>query len=165
MYIQPHFTLCLTLLQFRYFFFFLTNWKSVATLCWASFSGNFPTAFIHFVFSVSHFGNSCNISNFLIITVLLLCWQRLKAGGEVDDRGWDGWMASPTQWTWVWVSSGRWWWTGKPGVLQSMESQRVGHDWLTELNWLLYLLWWLVISSLWCYYWDLLKAQLMVSMF
>ena len=63
---------------------------------------------------------------------------------------------------WVWVNSGSWWWTGRPGVLQSMESQRVGHDWLTELNWLLYLLWWLVISSLWCYYWDLLKAQLMV---
>ena len=48
---------------------------------------------------------------------------------------WDGWMASPTQWTWVWVSSGSWWWTGKPGVLQFMGSQRVGHDWATELNW------------------------------
>ena len=63
------------------------------------------------------------------------CWERLKVGGEGDDRGWDGWMASPTQWTWVWVSSGRWWWTGRPGVLQSMGSQRVGHDWATELNW------------------------------
>ena len=63
------------------------------------------------------------------------CWERLKAGGEGDDRGWDGWMASPTQWTWVWASSGSWWWTGKPGVLQSMESQRVGHNWVTELNW------------------------------
>ena len=51
------------------------------------------------------------------------CWERLKAGREGDDRGWDGWMASPTQWTWVWASSGSWWWTGKPGVLQSMESQ------------------------------------------
>ena len=51
------------------------------------------------------------------------CWERLKAGGEEDHRGWDGWMASPTQWTWVWVSSGSWWWTGKPGVLQSMGSQ------------------------------------------
>ena len=56
------------------------------------------------------------------------CWERLKAGGEGNNRGWDGWMASPTQWTWVWVSSGSWWWTGKPGVLQSMGSQRVGHD-------------------------------------
>ena len=49
------------------------------------------------------------------------------------DRGWDGWMASPTRWTWVWVNSGRWWWTGRPGVLQFMGSQRVGHDWATEL--------------------------------
>ena len=49
-----------------------------------------------------------------------------------DNRGWDGWMASPTQWTWVWVSSACWWWTGRPGVLQSMGSQRVGHDWATE---------------------------------
>ena len=64
------------------------------------------------------------------------CWERLKAGGEGDDRGWDGWMASPTQWTWVWVNSGSWWWTGGPGVLQSMGSQGVGHDWATELNWL-----------------------------
>ena len=63
------------------------------------------------------------------------CWERLKAGGEGDDRGWDGWMASPTQWTWVWVNSGSWWWTGMPGVLQSMGLQRVGHDWATELNW------------------------------
>ena len=62
------------------------------------------------------------------------CWERLKAGGEGDERGWDGWMASPTWWTWVWASFRSWWWTGKPGVLQSMESQRVGHDWATELN-------------------------------
>ena len=61
------------------------------------------------------------------------CWERLKAG-EGDDRGWDGWMASLTQWTWVWVNSGSWWWTGRPGVLQSMGSQRVRHDWATELN-------------------------------
>ena len=63
------------------------------------------------------------------------CWERLKAGGEGDDRGWDGWMASPTWWTWVWASSGSWWGSGKPGVLQSMGSQRVGYDWATELNW------------------------------
>ena len=62
------------------------------------------------------------------------CWERLKAGGEGDDRGWDGWMASLTQWTWVWVNSGSWWWTGKPGVLQSMGSRRVGHGWTTELT-------------------------------
>ena len=64
----------------------------------------------------------------------LWCWERLKAGGEGDNRGWDGWMASPTQWTWVWVGSGSWWWTGKPGMLQSMGSQRVSHNWVTELN-------------------------------
>ena len=64
------------------------------------------------------------------------CWEGLGAGGEGDDRGWDGWMASPTWWTWVWVNSRSWWWTGRPGVLQFMESQRVGHDWATELNWM-----------------------------
>ena len=62
-------------------------------------------------------------------------WERLRAGENGDDRGWDGWMASPTQWTWVWVNSGSWWWTGRPGVLRFMGSQRVGHDWATELNW------------------------------
>ena len=59
-------------------------------------------------------------------------WGQEKKG---TDRGWDGWMASLTQWTWVWVDSGSWWWTGRPGVLQFMGSQRVGHDWATELNW------------------------------
>ena len=62
------------------------------------------------------------------------CWERLKAGGEGNDRGYV-WMASPTPWTWVWVNSGSWWWTGRPGMLQSMGSRRVGHDWVTELNW------------------------------
>ena len=63
------------------------------------------------------------------------CWERLKAGGERDDRGWDGWMTSPTGWTWVWVGSGSCWWTGKPGLLQSVGLQRVGHNRVTELNW------------------------------
>ena len=63
------------------------------------------------------------------------CWEGLGAGGEGDDRGWDGWMASRTRWTWFWMNSGRWWWTGRPGVLWLMASQRVGHDWATELNW------------------------------
>ena len=62
------------------------------------------------------------------------CWEGLGAGGEGDGRGWDGWMASLTRWTWVWVNSMSWWWTGRPGVLQFMESQRVGPDWATELN-------------------------------
>ena len=60
------------------------------------------------------------------------CWEKLKPGGEGGSREWDGWMASPTQWTWVWANSGSWWWTGKPGVLQSMGSPRVGHDLKTE---------------------------------
>ena len=63
------------------------------------------------------------------------CWERLKAGGEGADRGWDGWTASLTRWTGVWASSGSWWWTGRPGMLQSMGLQRIGHDWATELNW------------------------------
>ena len=60
------------------------------------------------------------------------CWEGFKAGGEGDNRGWDSWMASPIWWSWVWVSSGSWWWTGKPGMLQSMGLQRVRHDWVTE---------------------------------
>ena len=63
------------------------------------------------------------------------CWERLRAWGDGDGRGWDCWMASLTRWTWVWVDSGGWWWTGRPGVLWSMGSQRIGHDWATELNW------------------------------
>jgi len=62
------------------------------------------------------------------------CWERLKAGGEGEDRGWDGWMASLTQWTWTWASSRSWWRSGKPGMLQSMKLWRVGHDWATELT-------------------------------
>ena len=90
------------------------------------------------------------------------CWERLKAGGEGGDRGWDGWMAWPTQQTWVRVDSGSWWWTGRPGVLRFMGSQRVGHDWATELNWTeVREKWWMWMmsfntSSLWgsCYYWP-----------
>ena len=65
----------------------------------------------------------------------LWCWEGLGAEGEGDDRRWGGWMASPTRWTRVWVNSRHWWWTGRPGVLRFMRSQRVGHDWVTELNW------------------------------
>ena len=66
----------------------------------------------------------------------LRCWEGLGAGGEGNDRGWDGWMASWTRWTWVWVNSGRWWWTGRPDMLRFMGLERVGHDWVTELNWI-----------------------------
>ena len=65
----------------------------------------------------------------------LWCWEGLGAGGEGDDRGWDGWMTSPTQWTWVWVNSGSSWWTRRTGVLQFMGSQTVRHDWATDLIW------------------------------
>ena len=65
----------------------------------------------------------------------LWCWEGLGAGGEGDDPGWDWWMVSLTRWMWVWVNSGRWSWTGRRGVLRFMGSQRVGHDWATELNW------------------------------
>ena len=68
---------------------------------------------------------------------------RFRAGGQRDDRGWDCWMVSPTQWTWVWVDSRSWWWTGRPGVLQFMGSKGVGHDWATELNW------WLIHVEVW----------------
>ena len=66
------------------------------------------------------------------------CWEGLWAGGEGDDRGWDGWMASPTQCTSVWVNSRSWWWTGSPSVLWIMRSQGIRHDWAPELNWYIY---------------------------
>ena len=72
------------------------------------------------------------------------CWEGLGAGGEGDDRGWDGRMASLTRWTWIWVNSGSWWWTGRPGVLRFIGSQRVGHYWVTELNWSLWSKCWFV---------------------
>ena len=64
-----------------------------------------------------------------------LMMGKIEGGRRRDDKRWDGWMASPTRWTWVWASSRSWWWTGKPGVLQSIGLQRVRHDWVTELNW------------------------------
>ena len=81
---------------------------------------------------LQYFSHLMRRTNSLEKTLML---KRLKAGGEGDDRGWDSWMSSPSQWTWVWVNSESWWWTGSPGVLQSMMSQRVGYDWATELNW------------------------------
>ena len=79
------------------------------------------------------FGHLMGRTDSLEKTLML---ERLKVGGEGDhNRGWDGWMASLTQWTWVWVNSRIWWWTGKPGGLQSMGSQRFRHDWTAEVNW------------------------------
>ena len=76
--------------------------------------------------------------NWLIGKALGKGWERLKVGSEGDNRGWNDWMTSPMQWTWVWVDSRSWWWTGKPGVLQFMGSQRIEHEWVTELNWTAY---------------------------
>ena len=65
----------------------------------------------------------------------ILMLRKIEGGRRRGDRGWDGWMASLTQWTWVWVGSRSWWWTGRSGILKSMGSQRVRHNWMTELNW------------------------------
>ena len=81
---------------------------------------------------LQYFGHLMQRTDLLEKTLML---GKIEGGGEADNRGWDFWMASPTQWTWVWINSGSWWWTGKPCVLQSMGSQGVGHDWATELNW------------------------------
>jgi len=84
------------------------------------------------------------------------CWEALGAEGEGDDRGWDGWMASPTLWTWVWVNSGSWWWTGRPGVLQFTGLKRVGNNWANELNWTEWsingIFYWSGYSSLYCWF-------------
>ena len=80
-----------------------------------------------------YMNNACKYE--WMLSTCTRCWEGLGTGGEGDDRGWDSWMASPTRWTWVWVDSGSWWWTGRPGVLWFMGLQRVGHDWATELNW------------------------------
>ena len=77
------------------------------------------------------------------------CWERLKVGGEGEDRGFNGWMASLTWWTWIWTSSWCWWWTGKPDVLQSMGSQWVRHNWATELNWTELKLYFTSITFVW----------------
>ena len=81
---------------------------------------------------LQYFGQLMQRTDSLQKTLIL---GKMKAGGEGDTRGWDVWMASLTQWAWVWASSGSLWWTGKPGVLQSMQLQRVRHNWATKLNW------------------------------
>ena len=81
---------------------------------------------------LQYFGHLMQRADSLEKTLMLGKIEGRKRRGR--DRGWDGWMASLTQWTWVWANSRRWWWTGKPGVLQSMGSQRVGHDWVIDSN-------------------------------
>ena len=89
------------------------------------------------------------------------CWERLKVGGEGDSRGWDGWMASPTQGTLVWVGSGCWWLTGRPDMLPSMGLQRVRHDWVTELNWYMYVTTHIDGKSFYNLLWLCLFAQIL----
>ena len=81
---------------------------------------------------LQYFGHLMQRTDSLEKTLLL---GKIDGRSRSGWRGWSGWMASLTRWTWVWVSSGCWWWTGKPGMLQSLGPQRVGHDWVTELNW------------------------------
>ena len=83
---------------------------------------------------LQYFGHLMRITDSLEKTLMV---GKIEGRRRRSDRGWDGWMASLTLWTWVWASSGSWWWTGKPGVLQSMGSQRVRHDWVPEMNWTL----------------------------
>ena len=82
---------------------------------------------------LQYFGHLLRRTDSLEKTLML---GKIEGKRRRGNRGWDGWMTSLTQWTWVWVISRSWWWTGRPGVLQSTESQRVGHDWATELNWM-----------------------------
>ena len=81
---------------------------------------------------LQYFGHLMQRTDSLEKTLML---GKIEDRRRRDNRGWDGWMASPTWWTWLWVSSGSWWLIGKPDMLQSMGSQRVRHDWVTELNW------------------------------
>ena len=101
-----------------------------------------------------HFGHLMQRTDSFEKTVML---GKIEGGRRRDNRGWDGWMSSPTQWTWVWVNSRSWWWTGRPGVLQSMGSQRVGHDWATELNWFLASLF--IVSKCWKELWCPPKGE------
>ena len=120
--INPTWSFCMILLMY--------SCTSLLIFCWG---------FLH-LFSSGIV--TCNFLFELTRWKRLWCWEGLGAGAEGDDRGWDGWMASPTRWTRVWVNAGNWWWTGRPGVLQFMGSQRVGHDWPTELNWTEFFLIW-----------------------
>ena len=114
----------------------ILNWKSVNEISssqyphFASFCYNICQTWLLVSVTVSVLGPGWGV----VLGSSKQCWEGLGAGGQGDDRGWDGWMASLTRWMWVWVNSGSWWWTGRPGVLRFMGSQRVGHDWATELK-------------------------------
>ena len=95
-------------------------------------SPEYPLEALMLKLKLQYFGYLMRRADSLEKTLML---GKLKGGGEGDDRVWDGWMASWTKWTWVWVSTRSWWWTGRPGMLKSMASQRVRHDWSTKLDW------------------------------
>ena len=146
-YIMPHFPLCLAVENKSIFAFFsvvkYTYFLLISILTFTDFrlyEKSLPQLTRHVYHLYIRLTNNLwgwN-SNTLVISCEELthwkrpwCWEGLGAGGEGDDRVWDGWMASPTWCTWVWVNSGSWWWTGSPGLLQSMGSQRAGQ----QLNW------------------------------
>ena len=133
--VRPHFLWNISELSIRLLIFFPAINLSLPTFIWISYQiYEFCNCFLILLMV------SLNVQKFFCLIKELnhwkrpWYWERLKAGGEGDNRGCDGWIASPTRWTWVWASSGSWWWTGKLGVLQSMGSQRVRHDWATELS-------------------------------
>ena len=108
------------------------TWLSYWTeLNWKEISPEYSLEELMLKLKIQYFGHLMWRTDSLEKTQML---GKMKAGGEGDNRGWDGWMASPMRWAWVWVGSRSWWWTGKPGVLQSMWSKRVRHDWVSELN-------------------------------
>ena len=122
--------------------FELWSWRRLLRVPWTARSSNqsilseispeYPLEGLMLKLKLQYFGYLMRRTDSFEKTLIL---ERLKTGGEGDDRGWDGWMVSPARWTWVWARSRSWWRTGKSGMLQSMRSQRVGHDWGTELNW------------------------------
>ena len=125
--------------HWRIYAFELWYWKRLLRVPWTARKSNqfilkeispeYSLEWLMLKLKLQYFDHRMERTDSLEKTLML---RKIKAGEEGDDRGWDGWMASPTQWTWVWVSSGSWWWTGKPGMLQSMVSQ----SYMTEqLNW------------------------------
>ena len=115
--------------------FELWCWRRLLRVPWTASRSNQSILKINSEISFEGMMLKLKLQYFLTHWKRLWCWEGLGAGEEGDDRGWDGWMASLTRWTRIWVNSRSWWWTGKLGVLRFMGPQRVGHDWATELTW------------------------------